>query len=100
MALALKAESLWKLYESGESVIKAVEDVSLEVEQGTMVAIMGLLDAEKPLYSTFFLESMNPRQVRLRSTARICTDPMMTSEPVSEALIWASFSKNSTSYLS
>ena len=41
MALALKAESLWKLYESGESVIKAVEDVSLEVEQGTMVAIMG-----------------------------------------------------------
>ena len=41
MALALKAEGLWKLYESGESVIKAVEDVSLEVEQGTMVAIMG-----------------------------------------------------------
>ncbi len=41
MALALKAEGLWKLYESGESVIKAVEDVSLDVEQGTMVAIMG-----------------------------------------------------------
>ena len=41
MALALKAEGLWKLYESGESVIKAVEDVSLEVEQGAMVAIMG-----------------------------------------------------------
>ena len=41
MALALKADGLWKLYESGESVIKAVEDVSLEVEQGTMVAIMG-----------------------------------------------------------
>ena len=41
MALALKAEGLWKLYDSGESVIKAVEDVSLDVEQGTMVAIMG-----------------------------------------------------------
>ena len=41
MALALKADGLWKLYESGESVIKAVENVSLEVDKGTMVAIMG-----------------------------------------------------------
>ena len=41
MALALHAEGLWKLYESGESVIQAVQDVSLSVESGAMVAIMG-----------------------------------------------------------
>jgi putative ABC transport system ATP-binding protein len=41
MAFALHAEALWKLYESGESVIQAVQDVSLSIEQGSMVAIMG-----------------------------------------------------------
>ena len=41
MAFALQAEGLWKLYESGESVIHAVQDVSLSIEQGSMVAIMG-----------------------------------------------------------
>ena len=41
MALALHAEGLWKLYESGESVIQAVQDVSLAIESGSMVAIMG-----------------------------------------------------------
>ena len=41
MAFALHAEGLWKLYESGESVIQAVQDVSLSIDQGSMVAIMG-----------------------------------------------------------
>ena len=41
MAFALQAEGLWKLYESGESVIHAVQDVSLSIEQGSMVAILG-----------------------------------------------------------
>ena len=41
MAFALRAEGLWKLYESGESVIQAVQDVSLSIKQGSMVAIMG-----------------------------------------------------------
>lgn len=41
MALALQAEGLWKLYESGESVIQAVQNVSLSVDEASMVAIMG-----------------------------------------------------------
>ncbi|MEC8107084.1 MAG: ATP-binding cassette domain-containing protein, partial [Candidatus Thermoplasmatota archaeon] len=41
MAFSLHAEGLWKLYESGESVIQAVQDVSLSIKQGSMVAIMG-----------------------------------------------------------
>ena len=41
MAFALHAEGLWKLYESGDSVIQAVQDVSLSINQGSMVAIMG-----------------------------------------------------------
>ena len=41
MAFALRAEGLWKLYESGESVIQAVQDVSLSIKQGSMIAIMG-----------------------------------------------------------
>ena len=41
MAFALQAEGLWKLYESGETVIPAVQDVTLSVDSGSMVAIMG-----------------------------------------------------------
>ena len=36
MAFALQAEGLWKLYESGESVIHAVQDVSLSIEHGSI----------------------------------------------------------------
>ncbi len=41
MSSALQAQGLWKLYESGESVIQAVQDVSLSIDHGSMVAIMG-----------------------------------------------------------
>ena len=41
MSSALEAQGLWKLYESGESVIQAVQDVSLSIDHGSMVAIMG-----------------------------------------------------------
>ena len=41
MSSALQAQGLWKLYESGESVIQAVQDVSFSIDNGSMVAIMG-----------------------------------------------------------
>ena len=41
MTPALKASSLWKLYQAGESTVEAVRGVDLNVESGEMVAVMG-----------------------------------------------------------
>ena len=41
MAHALSANGLWKVYQTGESVVQAVCDVSLVLNPGDMVAVMG-----------------------------------------------------------
>lgn len=41
MAHALEANGLWKVYQTGESVVQAVCDVSLVLHPGDMVAVMG-----------------------------------------------------------
>ena len=77
MAFALQAEGLWKLYESGESVIHAVQDVSLSIEQGSMVAIMGPSGCGK----TTLLNVLSG-----------------IDEPNSGMVTWVSFSRNSISF--
>ena len=62
MAFALHAEGLWKLYESGESVIQAVQDVSLSIDQGSMVAIMGPSGCGKTTLLNVLQELMSPIQ--------------------------------------
>ncbi len=41
MSIALETRSVTKIYESGGNVIKAVDDVSLQVENGEFVALVG-----------------------------------------------------------
>lgn len=41
MSIALETRSVTKIYESGGNIIKAVDDVSLQVENGEFVALVG-----------------------------------------------------------
>ena len=100
MAFALHAEGLWKLYESGDSVIQAVQDVSLSINQGSMVAIMGHLVVERRPYSTFFQELTNRILESLWSMKKISTVQVMMSVREYVESTWASFSKSSISFQS
>ena len=42
MRAVMQANDLWKLYASGDSTIEAVKGVNVKVNQGEMIAIMGL----------------------------------------------------------
>ena len=41
MGDALKAVDLYKLYPSGEDMIRAVDGISIEIEQGEFIAVIG-----------------------------------------------------------
>ena len=43
----LKAEGLKKYYGTGEGLVKALDGVDLDIEQGTMSAIVGCYDVCK-----------------------------------------------------
>ena len=93
MAFALRAEGLWKLYESGESVIQAVQDVSL-IKQGSMVAIMGPSGCENhATQRPFGIDEPNSGTVMINGEN--LTGRAMTNAHGYVESTWDLFSKNS-----
>ena len=51
MGDALKAVDLYKLYPSGEDMIRAVDGISIEIKQGEFIAVIGPSGCGKQLCS-------------------------------------------------
>lgn len=60
----LEVKNLTKIYGKGNTLVKALDDVSFEVEQGEFVAIIGLPVPENPLYCIFLVGWMYRQAVR------------------------------------
>jgi len=68
--IILKAEHLVKTYGSGETAVKALDDVSLEVSKGEFVAIVDRAEAENPHFSICWAQWIIPIRALSQLTAR------------------------------
>ena len=53
----LKVEHLSKIYGKGDTIVKAIDDISFSVEEGEFVAIIGPSGSRKIYYVTYFRRS-------------------------------------------
>lgn len=60
----LEVKNLTKIYGKGNTLVKALDDVSFEVEQGEFVESLGLPVPENPLYCIFLAAWMYRQAVR------------------------------------
>ncbi len=53
----LKVENLSKIYGKGETIVKAIDNISFSVEEGEFVAIIGPSGSRKIDYASHFRRS-------------------------------------------
>ena len=61
----LRVEHLSKIYGAGENQVKALDDVSLSVEKGEFVAIVGASGSGKSTLIKFLLKEVEPTSGRV-----------------------------------